>query len=62
MRCRTMRSLVDIDAMAKLAGLDIPQEYREGVATQFAALMVQAQLVLSLELDDAIEPAPVFTA
>jgi hypothetical protein len=56
-----MRFLVDIDALAKLAGLEIPQEYRDGVAAQFAALMVQAEWVLSLELDDEIEPAPVFT-
>jgi hypothetical protein len=52
---------VDIDALAQLAGLEIPAEYRDGVATQFLALMVQAELVLSVALGDDIEPAPVFT-
>jgi hypothetical protein len=50
-----------VDTLAKLAGLDIPSEYHEGVATQFAALLVQAGLVLNFTLPDEIEPAPVFT-
>jgi hypothetical protein len=54
-------TLVDIDELAKLAGIDIPWGYHAGVATQFAALMVQAELVLNFPLDAEIEPAPVFT-
>ncbi len=52
---------MDIDELAELAGLGIPWGYRDGVATQFAALMVQADLVLSFSLGDETEPAPVFT-
>jgi hypothetical protein len=54
-------TLVDIDELAKLAGLDIPWGYHAGVAKQFAALMVQAELVLNFPLDAETEPAPVFT-
>ncbi len=52
---------MDLDGLAELAGLSIPWGYREGGITQFAALMVQADLVLSFPLDEEIEPAPVFT-
>jgi hypothetical protein len=51
----------DLDMLAALVGLDIPPEYREGVATQFQALKVQAELVLSFPLTEEVEPAPVFT-
>jgi hypothetical protein len=51
----------DLDMLAALVGLDIPLEYREGVATQFEALRVQAELVLSFPLAEELEPAPVFT-
>jgi hypothetical protein len=52
---------LDLDMLAGLAGLDIPPEYRDGVATQFQALRVQAELVLSFPLAEELEPAPVFT-
>ena len=52
--------LADLDELAKLAGLTIPAEYRVGVATQFAGLMAQAQLVLGAPLADELEPATVF--
>lgn len=39
----------------------IPPEYHAGVATQLAALRVQARLVEEFELPDEVEPAPVFT-
>jgi hypothetical protein len=52
---------MDVAALAKLAGLDIPPEYRDGVATQLAALLIQAELLLSFPLADELEPAPVFT-
>jgi hypothetical protein len=51
---------VDIDPLANLVGLEIPDVYREGVSAQHAALMLQAELVLSFPLEDEIEPAPVF--
>jgi hypothetical protein len=54
-------SSMDVAALASLAGLDIPPEYLDGVATQLAALLLQAELVLSFPLADEIEPAPVFT-
>ncbi len=52
---------MDIEELARLADLHIPWGYHAGVAAQFAALMVQAELVLSFPLDAAIEPGPVFT-
>jgi hypothetical protein len=54
-------SRVNLDELVKLAGLDIPMEYRDGVATQLDALLAQAALVMSFPLADATEPAPVFT-
>ena len=38
----------------------IPPEYRAGVATQLAALRVQARLVEEFVLPDDLEPAPCF--
>ncbi len=55
------KALADLDALAQLTGLQIPAQYREGVATQFAGLMAQAQLLLGAPLPDELEPAPVFT-
>jgi hypothetical protein len=53
-------SAADVAALANLAGLEVPAEYREGVAIQLTAVQAQAQLVMDLELDEGIEPAPVF--
>jgi hypothetical protein len=44
-----------------LPALDIPPEYRDGVAVQLAALLAQARLVQDFPLPDDLEPAPVFT-
>ena len=52
---------VRLDELIKLTGIDIPPEYRDGVATQLETLMAQAALVMSFSLPDATEPAPVFT-
>jgi len=52
--------VAEVAALARLVGLAIPPRYAQGVATQLAALQTQAQLVMDLELDEAIEPAPVF--
>jgi hypothetical protein len=52
--------VTDVAALARLIGLEIGPEYAEGVAIQWAALQMQARLVLQLDLDEAIEPAPVF--
>lgn len=54
-------SKLNLDELAKLTGVVIPAEYREGVATQLDALMIQAALVMSFPLEDEAEPAPVFT-
>jgi hypothetical protein len=51
----------DIEALSQLTDLPIPSQYREGVAVQLTALLVQAELVLSLPLAPEVEPAPVFT-
>jgi hypothetical protein len=51
---------VDIDELANLVGLQIPEAHREHAAAQYAALLLQAELVLSFPLEDEIEPAPVF--
>ena len=55
------QATLDPAALVKLIGTDIPAEYRDGVATQLAALMVQAELVMSFPLPDETEPATVFT-
>jgi hypothetical protein len=55
-----MERSIDVCALGTLTGLDIAVEYRAGVATQFAALMAQADLVLSFPLPDELEPGPVF--
>jgi len=47
--------------LVKLFGVDIPKEFREGVAAQLASLFAQAELVTSFPLPDETEPAPVFT-
>jgi hypothetical protein len=52
--------VTDVAALARLSGLEIAPEYAEGVAMQWAAVHMQARLVLQLDLDEAIEPAPVF--
>jgi len=49
-----------IEALQRAAAA-VPPEYREGVAMQLTALLLQAQLVQEFPLPDAIEPAPVFT-
>lgn len=51
----------NVDVLAAAVGLNVPAEYRDGVATQFGALMVQADQVLSFPLDNETEPAPLFT-
>jgi hypothetical protein len=51
---------IDVEVLGNQVGLDIPAEYREAVATQFTALMQQADLVLDFPLSDDIEPAALF--
>ncbi len=57
-----METQVDVRALGMLVGLDIAAEYRAGVASQYLALMAQADLVLGAALPDELEPAPVFRA
>ena len=49
------------DELTELAANGVPVEYRAGVATQLAALRVQAKLVEEFALPDDTEPAKVFT-
>jgi hypothetical protein len=51
----------DITALSALTDLPIPPQYRDGVAMQLTALLVQAELVLGLPLEATVEPGPVFT-
>ncbi|MEJ0004895.1 MAG: DUF4089 domain-containing protein [Steroidobacteraceae bacterium] len=52
--------VAEVAALARLIGLEIAPQYMQDVAMQLVALQTQAQLVLELDLDEAIEPAPVF--
>jgi hypothetical protein len=49
-----------IDLAAPLAGLSIPQQYREGVERNIQRAAEIARPLLDLDLDDSVEPAPVF--
>jgi hypothetical protein len=50
-----------IGSLQHAAAAGIPTEYREAVAVQLAALLLQARLVQEFPLPDDTEPAPVFT-
>ena len=50
-----------IDAMAPLLGLTIAEDYRPGVKFHLENTARIAAVVLTFELDDEAEPAPVFT-
>lgn len=50
------------DEMAALLGLDIRPEWRDSVIENLKATRAVAAIVLSVPLDDHIEPAPVFEA
>jgi Protein of unknown function (DUF4089) len=51
-----------IDAMAPLLGLTLTPESRDQTALHLKIVAEQAVKLLSTALDDADEPAPVFTA
>jgi Protein of unknown function (DUF4089) len=51
-----------VAALDSLLELNIPPEYAAGVAENLAQLLVQAKLVMELELPQDTEPAPVFRA
>lgn len=46
--------------MAQMQELPLPEDYRAGVEAHLAAAFRLARLVLEFELDDDVEPAPVF--
>lgn len=46
--------------MAAVMGLKIEPEWQESVVANMAATARAAELVLGLELDEHVEPAPVF--
>ncbi|MGJ3265098.1 MAG: DUF4089 domain-containing protein [Salinarimonas sp.] len=50
-----------IDAMAPLLGLDVPDADRPGVAAHLATAARLQALVDAVAIQDAEEPAPVFT-
>ena len=49
------------DAAAKLLGLAIAPEWREEILFHMKILAEAAQLLAEFPLDDALEPAPIFT-
>jgi 1-carboxybiuret hydrolase subunit AtzG-like len=51
-----------VDRMAMVMGLKIAPEWRASVVYNMAATAQIAERVLSLPLDDHVEPAPVFEA
>jgi hypothetical protein len=49
-----------MDQMAKFLTLTIEQQYRAGVAQHLRAAQRIAEPLLALDLEDDVEPAPVF--
>ncbi len=50
-----------IDALAPVVGLDVPADYRAGVAANLRIAAAMAALVMAEPIGDHAEPAPVFT-
>lgn len=51
---------VYVDQMGLLLGLELRDEYRDGVVADFERIMVIASLVNEFELPDDVEAAAVF--
>jgi len=49
-----------VAAAPDLIGLPVPAQYREGVIATLHLILIQSAPLLALELDPALEPAPVF--
>jgi hypothetical protein len=49
-----------VDAAARAAGVAITPEQRAGVLMNFARIAAMAALVNGLEIDETVDPAPVF--
>lgn len=49
-----------VDQTALLLNLNLPEEYRDGVVTNFERIQIIAKLVLEFPLPEDIEPAPIF--
>ncbi|MCW2362747.1 MULTISPECIES: DUF4089 domain-containing protein [Sphingobium] len=49
-----------VAAAPEIIGLPVPAEYREGVINNLHLILVQSAPLLALELDPALEAAPVF--
>ena len=56
----TRVSAAEVATLARVAGIEVPAAYQEGVAIQLAAALAQADLVMGLSLPEDLEPAPVF--
>ncbi|MBW4479060.1 MAG: DUF4089 domain-containing protein [Tolypothrix brevis GSE-NOS-MK-07-07A] len=50
----------DVDLMALLMDLRLPDEYRDGVVANFERIKATAKIVNSFELPDDVEAAPIF--
>ena len=51
-----------LDQMLALHGIEIDQTWREGIVANLAALRRAGDLVMTMDLDEAIESAPVYQA
>jgi hypothetical protein len=51
-----------IDAGATIYGFEVKPEWRAGVRASLRMSLMHAEKVLSLPIDDRVDPAPVFTA
>lgn len=49
-----------ISAISRATGLEVPEEIRPQVADHFAVLASHAARIMTVEIDDEVEPAPVF--
>lgn len=50
-----------MDAAAGYLGLPVEEAYRAGIRSHLVIARAMAELVLSVELEDEAEPAPVYT-
>ena len=51
-----------LEQMLKLHGIAIDEAWRPGILANMQAIGRAAELVMTMELDEAVEPAPVYQA
>jgi hypothetical protein len=49
-----------IDAVAPAVGLSVPDEYRASLVTYLTLAFAVAKPLMEFELDETVEPAPIF--